>query len=115
MKIRKELAKGSTALLVLSILSVRDMYGYHIIRELELLSEEVFQLNEGTLYPILHALEQEKCLSAYWEEAEDTGRRRKYYHITQKGLKELEKQRQEWKTYAGAVEKVMGGTGFVIA
>ena len=63
MKISKELIKGSTALLVLSVIAGKEMYGYQIIRELESLSEEVFSLNEGTLYPILHSLEKEGFLS----------------------------------------------------
>ncbi len=107
MKISKELAKGSTALLVLSVISKRDMYGYQIIKCIEMASEEVFTLNEGTLYPILHSLEAEKCLEAYWCEAE--GRKRKYYKITAKGLEELAGREQEWKTFSTAVGKVLGG------
>ena len=75
MKISKELAKGSTGLLVLSVISKTDMYGYQIIKTLEVMSENVFSLNEGTLYPILHSLEKEGSLKSYWCEAE--GRKRK--------------------------------------
>lgn len=64
MKISKELIKGSTAMLVMSVLKKSDMYGYKIIKELELQSESVFELKEGTLYPILHALEKKICLKA---------------------------------------------------
>lgn len=106
MKISKELAKGSNGLLVLSVLRRRELYGYQIIRELEMQSEEVFQMSEGTLYPILHSLEKEKYLQSYWEEKE-SGRRRRYYKITQKGIKELESRTEEWKAYSGAVEKVL--------
>ena len=81
MKISKELAKGSTGLLVLSVISKTDMYGYQIIKTLEVMSENVFSLNEGTLYPILHSLEKEGSLESYWCEAE--GRKRKYYKITE--------------------------------
>ena len=107
MKVSKELAKGSTALLVLSVISKRDMYGYQIIKTIEMESEEVFTLNEGTLYPILHSLEAEKCLESYWCEAE--GRKRKYYKITAKGREELAGREQEWKTFSTAVGKVLGG------
>ena len=63
MKISKELVKGSTATLVLSVLKSKDMYGYVIIKEIALRSEHVFELKEGTLYPILHALElHEMCV-----------------------------------------------------
>ena len=68
MKISKELIKGSTAMLVMSVLKKNDMYGYKIIKELELQSESVFDLIEGTLYPILHSLEVENLLVSYWEE-----------------------------------------------
>ena len=87
MKISKELIKGSTAMLVMSVLKKNDMYGYKIIKELELQSESVFELKEGTLYPILHALEKENLLESYWEEFD--GRKRKYYHLTRKGTKSL--------------------------
>ena len=109
MKISKELAKGSTGLLVLSVISKTDMYGYQIIKTLEVMSENVFSLNEGTLYPILHALEKEELLSSYWADSPDTGKRRKYYKITKKGLQELEMQKEEWETYQKAVNRVIGG------
>lgn len=109
MRISKELAKGSTGLLVLGVLSRGELYGYQIIKTVELMSEDVFQMNEGTLYPILHALEKEGFLTSRWAESDDTGRKRKYYKITDKGLKELAKQKQEWETYQKAVNRVIGG------
>ena len=107
MKISKELAKGSTGLLVLSVISKTDMYGYQIIKTLEVMSENVFSLNEGTLYPILHSLEKEGSLESYWCEAE--GRKRKYYKITESGLAELADKKREWQSFSGAVSKVLGG------
>ena len=77
MRISKELVKGSTAILVLSVISRKPMYGYQIIREIEQLSDSVFHLNEGTLYPILQSLEEENYLDCYWEDSE-SGRKRKY-------------------------------------
>ncbi len=111
MKVSKELVKGSTAMLVLSVMQGQDRYGYQIIRELEQLSEDVFQLNEGTLYPILHALELEGCLTSRWEDT-DAARRRKYYHLTDKGQRELERRMAEFDTYATAVRKVLGGESY---
>ena len=108
MRISKELAKGSTWLLVLGVLSKHEMYGYQIIKTVELMSENVFQMNEGTLYPILHALEREEFLTAYWAESKETGRKRKYYKITEKGIKELSEQKQEWDVYQKAVNRVLG-------
>lgn len=108
MKFSKELVKGSTAMLVLSVLSGGAMYGYQIIKELETRSDAAFCMNEGTLYPILHALEAEKYLEAYWEES-ISARRRRYYRITERGLKELERQKAEWKEFSSTVEKVLRG------
>lgn len=109
MKISKELIKGSTSLLVMSVLKEKDLYGYKIIKELELESENVFELKEGTLYPILHALEKENYLESYWDESD--GRKRKYYHITKKGLKALKEKQEEWKVFSVSVNKVLGFAG----
>ena len=105
MKISKELIKGSTSILVMSVLKKNDLYGYKIIKEIELRSESVFELKEGTLYPILHALEKEGFLESYWDDTE--GRKRKYYHLTRKGLKQLEEKQSEWKVFSTSVDKVL--------
>ncbi len=105
MRYSKELLKGSTPTLVLSVLENNDLYGYRIIRELEIRSENCFEMSEGTLYPILHALEKEKYLEAYWKEID--GRKRKYYHITKKGIKQLKEKKEEWKSFSSSVNKVL--------
>lgn len=108
MDIKKELTKGSSSLLVLSVLEKSDMYGYQIIKEIEMRSEQVFSFKEGTLYPILHSFEQNGLVKSYWESSEQ-GRKRKYYHITKKGIKVLQKTKQEWEAYTTAVGKVVTG------
>ena len=108
MNIKKELTKGSSALLVLSVLEKGDMYGYRIIKEIELRSDFVFSFKEGTLYPILHAFEKEGFVESYWEGKEGE-RRRKYYHLTKKGIKVLNENKKEWLSYSEAVGKVLGG------
>ena len=105
MKYSKELLKGSTPILILSVLETKDLYGYRIIRELEVRSENAFEMSEGTLYPILHALEKEKLLESYWNEVD--GRRRKYYHITKKGLNQLSDKKAEWRSFSSSVNKVL--------
>ena len=105
MKYSKELLKGSTGTLVLSVLENQDLYGYRIITELEIRSENAFDMSEGTLYPILHALEKEKYLESYWREVD--GRNRKYYHITKRGVKELASKKDEWKSFSTSVNKVL--------
>ena len=104
MSVNKELVKGSTSMLVLGVLEEKEMYGYQIIKELEQRSETVFSLKEGTLYPILHVLEQDGFLEAYWEDT-SSARKRRFYRITKKGRKELDRQKEEWKEYAGIKRK----------
>ncbi|GBF71979.1 hypothetical protein PA598K_00211 [Paenibacillus sp. 598K] len=106
MKISKELLKGSTSILLLSQLARGDLYGYELVKEIEKRSEGVFALKEGTLYPLLHALEAEQWVESYWSEQQ--GRKRKYYRITERGLKGLQEKKQEWQAYKVAVERVVG-------
>ena len=113
MKLNKELVKGSTAMLVLSVLEKQDMYGYQIIKTVSMLSDDVFSMNEGTLYPILHALEKNGDLTAYWSDVDTGTRRRRYYAITAQGKKVLAEQKQQWETYSAAVGKVLGGASLV--
>lgn len=113
MNIKKELSKGSSSLLVLSVLENRDMYGYQIIKEIELRSEKVFSFKEGTLYPILHTFEKDGLVKFYWDESEQ-GRKRKYYKITKKGLKVLNDSRKEWESYSSAVGKVISGQAITV-
>lgn len=108
MKINKELLKGSTAVMILSMLSRKDMYGYQIMQELKMISNNTFELKEGTLYPLLHTLENNNAIECYWFDTEE-GRRRKYYKITDTGKEMLEKKRQEWSVYVRAVNSVIGG------
>ncbi len=105
MNIKKELTKGSSAMLVLSVLENEELYGYMIIKRIAEKSENTFLFKEGTLYPILHNFEAAGLVESYTVEAE--GRKRKYYKITKKGLRELEEARQEWEAYSSAVRKVI--------
>lgn len=100
-----------TSMLVLKLLEQQDMYGYQIIRELEQQSQNVFQLQEGTLYPILHTLEQQKTVTSY-QQTVGNGRIRKYYAITPHGKLLLNEKAKEWNVYQTAVNKVMGGVLF---
>lgn len=95
-----------TSLLVLSLLRGQDLYGYQMITELERRSDHTFQMKEGTLYPVLKKLENSGYVTAY--EAEANGRTRKYYHITQKGLKQLAREAEEWSAYSHGVNSVLG-------
>ena len=105
----KSLISGSTTMLVLSLLDEKDMYGYEMIETLRSRSENVFELKAGTLYPLLHGLEQKNMLSVYEKEA--NGKTRKYYKITKQGRKFLKEKKEEWNTYSEAVLRVLNAMG----
>lgn len=110
MRVNKELLKGSTSLLVLSLLKVEDMYGYQMIKRLKEKSENVFEFQEGTLYPILHSLEEKNYISSYWD---NTGpKKRKYYSITKSGMQQLQQSKKEWQTFSNGINLVVGGALF---
>jgi len=111
----KNVFTGNTTMLIVKLLEERDMYGYQIIEELAQKSENVFSLKTGTLYPILHGLENDGMLISYDEQA-DNLRLRKYYRLTDKGKGLLAKKQEEWAAYTKAVNLVMdGGVGYVFA
>ena len=107
MKIEKALLSGSTPLLVLSLLQDGDKYGYEMIEELAKRSDDTFHLKEGTLYPLLHALEREKFIRSYTKTA-PSGRERKYYALTGSGREQLEYKEQEWRLFSSKVNAVLG-------
>lgn len=98
MSLMQQLKKGSTPLLVLSVLQEEPMYGYQIMRELEERSEGYFTMTAASLYPTLHKLEEDKLVISSWHDG-DGNRRRKYYTITQKGTDVLGDHAQEWQTF----------------
>ena len=106
MKIDKSLLSGSTSMLVLSLLRSGDMYGYQMISMLEAISNQVFQMKEGTLYPVLHNLEKQGLVQSY-EKAAPGGRSRRYYHLTEKGVRQLSDQKEQWELFSGAVNAVL--------
>lgn len=95
-------------MLVLELLKKQDMYGYQMTKTLELLSDQTFTLKEGTLYPILHRLEKEGMVESYLEDTL-AARKRKYYRITEEGLKLLAGKKAEWDLFSSAINKVIGG------
>jgi len=105
MKPSKELIGASTNLLILSVLARDASYGYQIIKKINAEAGGLFTWQEGTIYPILHKLEQEGKVRAQWQDA-DTGRRRKYYYITAQGRTALESGTKEWTTLHGMLLKL---------
>lgn len=111
MAIDKSLLSGSTSMLILKLLSEKDMYGYEMIEVLRERSQNVFELKAGTLYPLLHGLEEKGFLTAYEQEA--GGKTRKYYSITKEGRRALEHKTEEWNVYTQAVVNVLSLGGAV--
>ncbi len=108
MKLDKGLLGGSTLLMVLTLIQEKDRYGYEIIKELETRSDNVFQFKEGTLYPVLHKLENSGFVKSYIFKG-DNGKERKYYQITNKGKKQLAEESEKWQIFSDSVKKVLGG------
>lgn len=109
----KNLLTGGTATLILKLLEEKDMYGYQMIEALVQRSDNTFHLKAGTLYPLLHGLEKEGVVESYDGPADST-RVRKYYHLTAKGKIRLKEKKEEWISYASAMNKVLeGGFSYV--
>lgn len=102
MNIGKDLVAASATPLVLSILSEGESYGYAIIKRVDELSDGELKWTDGMLYPVLHRLERNGSVQSSWGKSE-TGRRRKYYRLTDKGLEELASQRKQWQVVQSAL------------
>ena len=104
----KELLKGSTETLLLSMLAREPMYGYRIVKEMERQSDGYFQFKEGTLYPALHRIEKGGLVRGQWRDTSSaSGVPRRYYHITPKGQRVLEERLTEWRRFSRAVNAIM--------
>ncbi len=108
MDIEKSLRSGSMPLLLLKLLEDGDKYGYQMIAELRLRSDDTFHLKAGTLYPLLHGLEEKGWVEAYEAQAA-AGKPRRYYHLTQKGRLALLEKEAQWNRYAYGMGRVLKG------
>ncbi len=106
MAVSKNQISGNTSMLLLKLLSEKDMYGYEMIDTLSKRSKNVFELKVGTLYPLLHSLVQSGYLNSYDEQV--NGKLRKYYQITPDGRKYLDKMIEDWTTYVDTVAMLIG-------
>jgi PadR family transcriptional regulator, regulatory protein PadR len=102
----RELKKGSTELLILSLLEARPRHGYDIGQQIELRSHGVVQLHVASLYPLLYRLEKRGWVSGRWVERA-AERRRRYYRITPAGRKVLSDQKDTWRAFVAAVNRVV--------
>jgi PadR family transcriptional regulator PadR len=105
MDINKDLVAASATPLVLAILAEGHSYGYAILKRVSELSGTELQWTDGMLYPVLHRLERQGHLKGKWGTSE-TGRRRKYYHLTARGRAQLVEQCQQWQMVDAALRKI---------
>jgi PadR family transcriptional regulator, regulatory protein PadR len=98
--------QGSLNLLILKTLSRGPLHGYGITNHIQAISDEVLQVEEGSLYPALHRMEQEGWITSEWA-LSDTNRRVRYYKLTANGKRQLAKEENDWKQVTAAVAKVL--------
>ena len=96
MQIERELLKGVLPIAVLKILKRRAMYGYELVTEVAKRSDGVLKLGQSTLYPLLYNLEAQGLIRGEWQSS-DTGRDRKYYSLTDEGLRRLDRDMVQWE------------------
>ena len=102
---RFPIPQGTLDMLILQILSLEPAHGYRIAQRLEQISKSVVQVNQGSLYPALHRLEQKGWLKADWKQSE-TGREAKFHSLTRSGQKQLRVEKDSWARLTGAVQLI---------
>ena len=107
MSVKDQIKKGSTETLILALIADRPMYGYELTQELRNRSNGYFDMKEGLLYPTLHRMQKEGLVSAEWQVPE-SGRKRKYYAITDIGQEALGRQKEEWKAFMTQMQGMIG-------
>jgi PadR family transcriptional regulator PadR len=101
-----DLLQGTLDMLILKAVSLRALHGYAISQRIQQLSNDVLQVQQGSLYPALHKLENKGWLKAQWGES-DTGRQAKFYSLTRRGRHQLEAESSNWERLSGAVSAIM--------
>jgi len=103
---RSEVLQGTLEMLTLKLLSVEPMHGWGLSLRLRETSRDVFDVNQGSLYPALQRMLRRGWIRAEWR-ASDNNRRARYYAITREGLKQLQSEIAEWERASGAVNRVL--------
>ena len=106
LKPRNDLLQGTLALLVLKTLARGPLHGYGITLHIQMVSKEILRVEEGSLYPALHRMEQDGWVSAEWGSSENH-RRARYYRLTAKGWKQLAEEEKSWDRLTEAVAHVL--------
>ena len=108
-KSKADLLQGTLDMLILKTLALEPMHGFGIGQRIKQVSKEVFQVNQGSLYPALHRLEQEGWIASEWR-ASENNRRAKYYRLTKTGQKKLAAEKENWARISSAIARVMQAT-----
>jgi PadR family transcriptional regulator PadR len=103
-----DLVQGTLDLLILRTVAPEPMHGWAIAKRIQQISHEVLQVQQGSLYPALHRLEQQGWIRAKWAESE-TGRQAKFYALTAAGKKQLEEETANWNRLSAAIDLVIAG------
>lgn len=104
-----DVLQGTLDLLILKTLTLQPMHGWGISQRIQQLSRDVLQVQQGSLYPALHRLEQKGWITAEWGTSENN-RRAKYYRLTPIGERQLARELQDWERFTGAVRLVLHAT-----
>lgn len=105
-----DLLQGTLELLVLKTLSLEPMHGWGISQRIQQMSRDVFQVNQGSLYPALQRMKTKGWITSEWRVTENS-RRARYYALTSAGERELARERAEWKRSSSAVDRVLDWKG----
>jgi PadR family transcriptional regulator len=106
---KSDLLQGTLDLLILKTLADGAMHGWGISQRIQQVSEEVLQVNQGSLYPALHRLEQQGLIEAEWGNS-DNNRQAKFYQLTKSGRKQLAEETRNWERISTAVARILGNT-----
>ena len=105
---RLELLQGTLDMIILRTLLLGRAHGHEIARHIQRTTDDLLQVEHGSLYPALHRLERRGWVSAKWEKATERNREYKYYRLTAAGRKQLTREESKWKQLAGAIARLMG-------
>jgi PadR family transcriptional regulator, regulatory protein PadR len=108
-KSKSDLLQGTLDLLILKTLELEPMHGWGITQRIRQVSESVLQVNQGSLYPALHRLEERRWIRANWK-ASENNRQAKYYELTSLGRKQLTEETENWERLSQAVGRILGTT-----
>jgi len=101
-----DLLQGTLDLLILKAINREPVHGWGIAKRIQLLSDEVLAVQQGSLYPALHRLEQQGWITAEWKQS-DLGRQAKFYKLTREGRRQLDREMETWKRLSSAVQLVL--------